>query len=363
MLKLSEHSGCGCVDWDEAARAADALLLHVHRIELEKALDPLKPKDFTAIVAAVARDLSKVTGPIEKRHLAKAMQALDLDWNKATIPQMTAAVKAANLAVRQTSVLAAPAITRTLNPRVLRTGKATRRSAMRKYKLKITPRFDKQSQDVVKGIANIQSWVTDEYGRRGAMIALNAEQLIQDGLAKGLRSDEITKDIAAMGQRVGIAQSPVYWRLVSDNLLNRTRSFAHLGSIQDAGIDRFVFEAVMDERTTPECRMLHGKVFTVASGMGRLSQFSKQGRANPMLAETATPFVKRRRLANGELELYVQPPGAAKTVIGVNVSSAVGLKDTVGTYRNVASPAALEAAGVTVPPIHHGCRSTIVADV
>ena len=52
MLRLSEHAGCGCVDWDEAARAADALLLHVHRVEIEKALDPLKPKDFTAIVAS-----------------------------------------------------------------------------------------------------------------------------------------------------------------------------------------------------------------------------------------------------------------------------------------------------------------------
>ena len=357
------HAGCGCVDWDEAARAADALLRDVHRIEIEKALNPLDPKDFISIVASVSRDLAKVAGPIEKRHLDRALKALDVDWVNASTAQIDNAVKAANLAVRNTSTLAAPAITRTLKPKMMRTSRATRRNAVRKYKFKITPRFDKQSQDVVNGISNIQSWVTDEYGKRAAMISLNAEQLIQDGLAKGLRSEEITKDIATMGQRIGITQSPTYWRIVSDNLLNRARSFAHLGSIQDAGVERFIFEAVMDERTTVECRMLHGKVFTVSAGMGRLSQFNKQGRANPMLAETVTPFVKRRRLANGEIELYVDPPGSQRTVIGVNVDSAVGRADAVGTYRNVASPAALEAAGVTVPPIHHGCRSTIVADV
>jgi hypothetical protein len=42
---------------------------------------------------------------------------------------------------------------------------------------------------------------------------------------------------------------------------------------------------------------------------------------------------------------------------------AVGLRDEVGRYSRALSPAQLEAAGVTVPPLHGRCRSTIVAEV
>jgi len=54
--------------------------------------------------------------------------------------------------------------------------------------------------------------------------------------------------------------------------------------------------------------------------------------------------------------------GDRRRVVAQVDEPAVGERDEVGTYSRDLSDEQLEAAGVTVPPLHGRCRSTIVTD-
>jgi len=49
----------------------DYILENLFRIRIEKSLDPLDKKDFNKIVDRVARDLRKISRPIEERDIKK----------------------------------------------------------------------------------------------------------------------------------------------------------------------------------------------------------------------------------------------------------------------------------------------------
>jgi SPP1 gp7 family putative phage head morphogenesis protein len=356
-MNCSQHqsSVCGCsVNWDKAQLAADEILKDVFRIDIAKALNPLDDDDFLIIAHTIAAEMQEATGPFDVAAYEAAILGLDLDWENMTGVEIAAAMSAANKGLASVSTKVLPVIRPKLSAAMQLLIASTRIYANSTYDLGISTSFSQTDEMVSKVLTSISTWVTDEYGKRHAMFESGVEKIIQDGLLKGLRSEEIAADIAEHGVKIGIKQPKNYWRLVSMNMANQARSYANLKSMQEAGIKGYVFEAVMDERTSNICESLHGTVFPVSVGLGAYSDLSMLTAGDPYAAEKIMPFVRERKTENGDLEMYVLQQGSGETVVSTLES---------GGARRTLSPSELAAAGVVVPPIHHACRSTIIPDI
>jgi hypothetical protein len=125
-------------------------------------------------------------------------------------------------------------------------------------------------------------------------------------------------------------------------------------------VDRYRFEAVLDEVTSEVCRFMHGKVFTVEHAMDRFRDVERA--RDPERIRDVQPFVEVGADPEGNQVLFYERGGRRRAVAQVD-EPAVGERDEVGRYSRALSPPQLEAAGVTVPPLHGRCRSTIVAEV
>jgi SPP1 gp7 family putative phage head morphogenesis protein len=361
---VSLKSDCGCaVDWDAAANASRRLLVDAYRIDLRKALDPLDPHDFLALTHGLATELQQVSGPIERRMIDGALAALDVDWLELTDAQRVQVVHAVNLSMRNIPPQILPEVTSTVTLRLTEMVEGTKVSAAGTMRATIATSLDAIDEDAVAAIGRISQWVTDEYGRRGAMFEMGADRIIADGLAAGLRSRDITADLAAHGRKVGVTRAQSYWKLVALNAANRARSYGHLRSMSDAGVSQYIFSAVMDERTSVVCRALDGTTFPVSGSLNRFSDLAIDSEGDYTAAEKVMPFVKERALDGGGVEMFVEPPGMGRTVIATASDRGLGRADYRPEVRDKLPPAALQAAGVSVPPLHQACRSSIIPDV
>lgn len=362
-MHATTASECGCGhDWAEARRAAQRLL-KAYPVHLRKALNPLDDDDFLLIVQQLTDELTAIVGPVETAAIEAALAALDVDYAMLTAAELSQISRAANLALKDIPAKVLPQITGTINMSLTDTVGKTKVSASATYGWAINTAFDAVDQNMVNAMSRLGSWVLDEYGNRAAMFTSGAQQIIQQGLADGLRNKDIARDLKALGDRTTGARSLRYWNLVATNASNRARGFGHLRSMDDAGVQNYIYSAILDERTSLQCRALDGTVFPVSTGLKAYSDLELATQGDPQAAEKFMPFVKQRSLGGGNYELFVEPPGSARTVIAEAIGSAVGVADVRGTFQNVLSPGQLAAAGVTVPPIHHACRSTILPEI
>jgi hypothetical protein len=141
---------------------------------------------------------------------------------------------------------------------------------------------------------------------------------------------------------------------------NRARTSTQLAAFEDAGVERYRFDAVLDEVTSEPCRFLHGKVFTVARAMERFRDVERA--RDPERIRDLQPFVQVGADDAGNTVLFYERGGRRRAVARVD-EPAEGTKDAVGRYSRALSPTQLETAGVTVPPLHGRCRSTITAEL
>lgn len=349
---------CCTTDWHEARRAADHLLKSVYRFDLRKALNPLVDDDFLVIVQTLSDQLGAVVGPIETRVVNAAMNALDVDLAALTGPEAAQLARAVNLAMRNIPTQVLPQLAGVVRHELAETVGQTKVRAAVAHDWEIGTSLDAIDDRMLGVMSNIGTWVTDEYGKRAAMMELGVQRVIQEGAAAGLRNADIASNLQKLGQGT-INRSKNYWDLVATNLSNRARGYGHLRSMEAAGITSYEYLAIMDERTSLECRALHGKTFPVQAGLRAYDDLQLQSGNDSEAVEKVMPFVQRRKVEGGDTELFVQPPGSGATVIARAVDSAVGRADVRGTFKDVLSPSQLAAAGVLVPPIHNRCRSTI----
>jgi len=162
-------------------------------------------------------------------------------------------------------------------------------------------------------------------------------------------------------QSVGKTKS--YWNVIAGVFVNRARTYGQLASYDEAGIQRFVFEAILDEVTTDQCATLHGRVFETAAGLDRYRQVEQSG--DPESVIDLQPWIRVGKDPDtGNRIMFTQNRGGGRQFVGEIVQSRVGTLDSTGKQRNVVSSAALQnEIGAFMPPLHARCRSTIVADV
>lgn len=134
-----------------------------------------------------------------------------------------------------------------------------------------------------------------------------------------------TSDVAAkLKERLGQFDEPdSYWDVLANSAVVRGRSMGSVSGFNAAGVATFRFLAVNDERTSPICQTMNGKIFTLEQANAHVDAVLETN--DPDELKAVSP--------------WVQPVEVA----GLSVED-------------------LASQGVILPPLHGRCRSTVIVE-
>ncbi|MDI3548141.1 MAG: hypothetical protein PWR10_1793 [Halanaerobiales bacterium] len=125
----------------------------------------------------------------------------------------------------------------------------------------IVPKLDLIDEQARQWLADhTVFWIGDYYDSQlGENIAGTVRQL---AIEQGLGREEVGRRLKAiLGDQ--FARGDVYWRGLAATTVDRARNFGGVQSMVEAQVLEYEILAVMDERTSPICRFMNGKVFKV----------------------------------------------------------------------------------------------------
>jgi vacuolar-type H+-ATPase subunit E/Vma4 len=162
-----------------------------------------------------------------------------------------------------------------------------------------------------------QYWVTDKGKRVCGSIGEQIGGIVKGGMEEGFGRKEIGALLeGALGKMY--ERSDDYWTLVAAAGTVRSSSFGAVGGFEEAGVDEYEWMAMGDDRTCEICSMLNGKVFEVS-----------------------------RAVTKRDAVLASNDPEETKAIIPWL------------SLKAIEAASSLEAANVSVPPIHALCRCVI----
>jgi SPP1 gp7 family putative phage head morphogenesis protein len=340
--------------------AADEILERYLRVGIRKALDLGSARGFDRAVGKLAALLGARSTASDDAAVRAALGVLDVDWAASTAAQRRTLISRGLEAAGRRTATVPRAVQAVFGDAATEVVQATRDAARRGQGLTIAADFNALDKRIVRHLTSSQAnFVRDEYGRRNDAFGERARQIVADGLEAGLGREDIAADLERAAQDVLAGRSSFYWEVVAGSFVSRGRSFAQLSSYAEAGVDRYLIEAVLDERTTEICRFLHGKSFSVATGLRTFERVD----AEPDLIKDLTPWVREAiDPATGAKTLFVER-GEERVRVADVTRSAVGTRDDRGEFGRGLSERDLANLGVSFPPYHGLCRTTTVADV
>lgn len=339
----------------------DAALLKLG-MRVEKAtLDPRDPDDYVVIVSRLASALSRSTSAIESRVLQSAMDAMDVDWKVLSKTQIRKVIREASGMLNLIPSKVLPAVNETLTVAGNRISGRVRKFERRDLDLNIPVAMSLADQRMLGWLAHSQNlFITDEYGRRAAQYSNTARRIVSNALGEGLGTREISKQLqASLGAKAGLRRSAHYWDIIAGSFANRARVWGHLTSFSDAGVTTYVFESVLDERTSEICRFMHGKTLSVSAAMDAYRR--AESAVEPEEVKDAMPWLREGRDSDGTPIIYGLQ-GGDKIPVATIREPGFGIKDGIGSYDQRVPDSRLEAMGMSIPPLHGRCRSTIVIE-
>lgn len=342
------------------AAACDAILLDVYGIDVRKALNPLNRKDFIVLSVRLAAAFERAAKP-ERAALDRAIKNLDRNWPELTQKQRRQFIEQSSRIIRDSANAVMPGVIGVAEIESPSLTSATRKATRTKHGLNIAVDTNAFDQRVIGfNISSQGNYITHEFGTRSAVFSQDARQIVSGGLVRGESRDVIAERLDKTLRAKGIVRSKNYWRVAAGVFVNRSRTFGQLSAYKDADIRRFIFESMLDEVTSDVCRMMHGRFFSVDLG---IEMFDKiEALPDPLDIRNVQPFARTRNVEGGQ-EIQINPPGGKSVRLATVVESAVGQRDKVGRFSNTLSDVELQAAGVTMPPLHGGCRSIVVPDI
>ncbi len=346
----------------EARLTADDLLGECLRLPLEKAISLGSARGFDRAVALLAARLRQGAGRADADAVRDALDVLDVDWTSTTAPQRRKLIAEAISAAGKATALIPARIEASLGDAAESVVAATRSETRRRQGLAIGARFNALDRRVIDHVVSSQgNFVRDEYGQRVDSFGEKARRIVADGLEQGLGRDEIAADLERAARGALIEQSPFYWEVIASSFIGQGRSFAQMSSYAEAGIERYVIHAILDEATTPICRYLDGKEFGVGDALDRFERV--EGMDDPEDIKRVLPWVREEAdPETGRTLLYVER-GGSRIALADATSTGVGRADDRGAFRSLANDEVLREAGVLFPPYHGFCRTTTLAVV
>ena len=181
-------------------------------------------------------------------------------------------------------------------------------------------------------------WIGEFWNR--SLSARIAATVAREQLTGGLGREQAGRVLRGVvsGEFPG-ASVPGTWRGSSDSYFRmlsgtaRAHASAHgaLTSLSAAQFQRYRIEAVMDERTSERCRVMHGRSFQVAAGVSHMN---------------AT--------------IGAEDPEELKSVAGWKTAEEIRQAAGDGDARS--QERGLLAAGLALPPYHASCRTIVIPD-
>ena len=343
-----------------AREAADEILERYLRIRLRKAFDLGSARGFDRAVGKLASLLGATAAGADDAAVRAAVAVLDVDWGGTTPGQRSTLIGRALEAAGRRTATVPRAVQAVFGHASTEVVQATRDAARRGQGLAIAADFNALDKRIVRHLTSSQAnYVRDEYGRRHDAFGERARQIVADGLEAGLGREDIARDLERAARDVIAGRGSFYWEVVAGSFTSRGRSFAQLSAYAEAGIDRYIIEAVLDEHTTEICRFLDGKTFSVSTGLRTFDRVD----AEPDLIKDITPWVREARDPDsGRKVLYVGRADDRARVAEVT-RSGLGTRDDRGEFARGLSERDLANLGISFPPYHGLCRTTTVADV
>ena len=197
--------------------------------------------------------------------------------------------------------------------------KKGKNSIFRRHGVKVD--WDIIDTDAVKWLGkNDMYWIGGYYDKH---LSKNIAETIALGMEDGLGRADIGKQLKDFFKDYpGIGVKPdTYWRGLAANGMNRSRTFGNLRGYDEVGIKYLEVLAVMDERTSPICLNMNGRIIPTANAVGQMKSI--------MLAEN--------------------PEDIKRDQPWLKVSDLEGK-----------STRAVMAKGGIAPPYHFNCRTTLV---
>lgn len=198
--------------------------------------------------------------------------------------------------------------------------------------------FNLENQEAITQLKrHMTLWIRDSSGvaYRSASVEQAIKDRAEEMLSQGLAPELIGEDLFLEAERLyGVGtfagKSSMYWGGVVDYAGTLSAVRGQLDTMAELGITRYEIVNPMDERTTPICQQLNGKVFLVSRA---LSHFTALDGA------TSIDEVKEIKGFTGNIPPSITLPTA-------NDSASVEERSRL-----------LEREGLLVPPFHFRCRS------
>ena len=345
-----------------ARRVADALANQLLGEPVAKAMELGTAAGFDRAVAALAIELRRQASRPERDAMRAAVDVLDINWRDTTPAQRRRLVsEAMNASGRATAIIPAR-IQTTLGPAADEVVSATRSHGRRVHGLAIGAEFNAVDRRITAHVVRTQvNFVTDQLGRRLDGFGAEARRIVAEGLEAGLGRDDISAALQAAAQDAFVARSAFYWDVVAGAFIGNGRTYAQLSSYAEAGITRYLIEAVLDEQTTEICRYLHGKAFEVGDALRRFDALDRLDQ--PEDVKDAQPWVRESLDPQTDNPVLFVERGGVRTPLVEVTRSGVGAVDDRGEHGRAVSNRELMDLGVGFPPYHGLCRTTTVPEV
>lgn len=306
------------------------------------------------------RELAVALGLVFRREESRALErianVLDVDWPSLS-PEARARVlrQAADVLRGVPSTLRGRTLDR-VQAAAVRMERRARAAARRQFNLKVPNR---PPDDRIRA-ATAQSRLTPdfieaEFDRR----AERFEEVALLAILAGLQANESAQQIAArLAQTTeGFVRRPSYLTGVAASVLTRARTDALLGAFAEVGIDTYEIVAVLDGATCVKCRFMHGKQFSVQSGVDILGAVGK-ARTTDAIAKV-NPFLRQGRNPSGHQIIYLPGPAGRREIVAFIAENAEGTANERGRFRAEWDSDRLTKAGIGPPPYHPICRCRI----
>ncbi|MCK9185625.1 MAG: minor capsid protein [Candidatus Cloacimonetes bacterium] len=157
--------------------------------------------------------------------------------------------------------------------------------------------------------------------------------LLDKALAEGYTRAQAADSLKDLFKNMNRNQD--YWKAFAENAMTRTRSIATVEAMELHGVAKAEIVAIMDDRTSPICQELHGRIIEVDKMItvkNQLLNLSTEGRSSDEVKseiQSIVPFLK---------DADVQAMGALSSSELQDAFPSVGL-----------------------PPYHWKCRTTIIS--
>lgn len=233
--------------------------------DLMRMLFKAKKSIFDRIANALSGNMALVWDANSQRALAIGLRELQFDPNdEPTLESMerfTASLEA-ELGIRLGGVMSQDI--RAVVDRVYQQGAKDITGTKTSFNLKDNRALSALMKQNVSSVGKMYDKIL------GPKVKTTAKLVLEEGLSK--------KEAGQLFQRLfdkSGKQTDAYWKNFANNVVTRARSMGQVEGYVEAGATRYRIVAIIDDITSPICRKMNGKVFTVDRAVQQRNRLSE----------------------------------------------------------------------------------------